>query len=128
MALDKYTAETLIQVISILGYILSAFLFIAGVATLYGNKFIVSFVPELGKNLVGNLLFFVVMLIIVLSIFQFIVSKGISKHKNWARIAQIVISVFAVFVHFPVGTILGGCIIYLLAFDRTITSLFRYSK
>ena len=127
MVMDKYTAETLIQVVSILSYIFSAALLIIALATFFGNKLIVSFVPELGKTLVGSLLFSAIFLVFVLAVFQFIVSIGIWKHQNWARVAQIVIAVFAVF-NFPVGTIIGGCVIYLLAFDKTVTLLFRYHK
>lgn len=125
--MDKYTAETLIQVISILGYIFSVVLLIIALATFFGNKLLVSFVPELGRSLVGSLLFSAVFLAALLAVFQFVVSIGIWKHENWARVAQIVIAVFAVF-DFPVGTIIGGCIIYLLAFDKITTSLFRYNK
>ncbi len=123
--MDRQTAETLIQVIAILGYIFSVVLFFIGVTTFFGNRFIASFVPELGRTLIGNILYVVVLLILGLAVFQFLVSKDIWQHKNWARTAQIVVSVFVAILNFPVGTILSACIIYVLAFDKTSTTLFK---
>ena len=48
----------------------------------------------------------------------------LTKLAGWARIAAIVLGVLAL-CGFPIGTIVGGIIIYFLAFDKDTVAAFR---
>ena len=85
---NKKEVPTLVKIISIIDYLVGGFIFI------FGSIFAFSIVMNL---LLGNLLGFLVLLLISLSviipsIFFVILGWNLWKGKNWARITQIIIS------------------------------------
>jgi len=133
--MEKHSAQVIVKVISILGYIGAVLGFIAGIVMLFGGTFIAGMMP-LGANsaagaLVGALAVVMAIIIIAVSIFAFIVAMNLWKYVNWARIAMIVISALIVLeslITLPagiLGLIINGAILYFVAFNKDVVALFK---
>ncbi len=137
--MDKSTAELWVKIIAIMGFIGAALGLIGGLMMLFGGTFITSLMPTFDQSLesIGGAAVltavFVIsgILAIALSIFAFIVALNLWKHKNWARIVEIVFAVLGIvsgITTFPwgiVNLIINGGILYLLAFNKNVIKLFK---
>lgn len=138
--MDKKTAELLVKIIAILGYIGAALSVIAGIMMFFGGTFFAAYLPGMGEGLfsgafVGAMLIVTAIIGIVWGIFAFILSLNLWKHKNWARV---VLGVFAALgaigslfsiVTSPASAIFGlviqGGIFYLLMLNKDVKKLFK---
>ena len=137
--MDKSTAELWVKIIAILGFIGAAFGVIGGLVMLFGGSAITSLIPSLDESLaaIGGAAVLTVILVIsgiltiALSVFGFIVSLNLLKHKNWARIVEIIFAALGILsglTSLPAGIIyllIDGGILYLLAFNKDIVKLFK---
>jgi hypothetical protein len=132
--MDKKTAELVVKIISILGYIGAAFSILAGIVMLFGGTFMASLLMS-GTNyaaFVGALAVVIAIIMIVVGVLAIFVSKALWQHKNWARIVVVIFSALGVLSSLVsimrggiVGLIIDGAILYFLAFDKTVIHLFK---
>lgn len=137
--MNKSTAELWVKIIAILGYIGAALGVIGGIIMLFGGSFITTMVPMFDQSLeaIGGAAVLTVVFVIsgiiaiAFSIFGFIVSLNLWKHKNWARIVMIIFAVLGIIsglTSLPGGLIslvIEGGILYLLAFSKDVIKLFK---
>ena len=84
---------------------------LAGFAILYAATNEPSIIIPLGFLTVGA------MFLVLLAVVNVVVGWGLLRMQNWARWAAIVLSVFRL-PNFPIGTVIGGLIIYYLVQDK----------
>jgi hypothetical protein len=134
--MDKKHAELIVKIIAVGGYIGAGLGVIAGLALLFGGSFIAGLmpmadIPSFAGALVGAVAVVMAIICIAFSVFVFIVSKNIWNHKNWARIAVIILAALgglSALFHLPsgiIGLILDGAVVYFLGFDKTVIKLFK---
>ncbi len=125
--MEKNTAETIVKVYAILAWIGALLMLIAGLAMFVGPAFMGSFGMMRGFGAMGGLwtgaavLFGI--LFLVLAVLYLFGGLGLWRHKEWARILTIVLSVLSLF-SFPIGTIIGAIGIWLFGFEPTVKGLF----
>lgn len=132
--MDKHSAEVVVKIISILGYIGAGLSILGGIIMLFGGTFVASYFTmggAQGAAFVGALAIVMAIVMIAVGIFGIFVARGLWHHKNWARIVIIIFSVLGVIsslFSLPggiIGLIINGAILYFLAFDKTVVSLFK---
>lgn len=136
--MDKSAAETWVKVIAILGYIGAALLALVGLIFLFGGSFVGSMLTLaglFGGIAIGGLFVFAGIAMIIIGVLEFIVALNLWKHKNWARIVMIVLSVLGIIGALSsigkgpfmsiVNLIINGGIFYLLTFNKDVVALFK---
>lgn len=133
--MEKNTAKLLVRIISVLGFIAAVLVMVYGIAFVSSGAN-----PKIEVEVLGTIA------TITLTIFEFIVALNLWRYKNWARITGIILMVLgiityiaAIIPHFGAVTLsnlsaiiriiiplaIVGCMIYLLAFNKEIVSLFK---
>jgi hypothetical protein len=124
-----------VKILSILGYIGAGLNALFGLALIFGSSFIASLITSMPVNdpslsflgTMGTGLFIGIgVIVLLLALLEFIVSKGLWEGKNWARMVVLVvssISVFAAIINLIFGDfssifgiMLYGIVIYYLEF------------
>jgi len=121
--MDKSSAKTAVKIIAILYWVGAALGIIAGITMIFGGSFLGSMMPA-GGGFMAGLFAIMGFILLVIGIVDIFVGFGLWKFRNWARIVAIVFAVISL-LSFPIGTIIGIAIIYLLAFEKTVKSLFH---
>ena len=125
--MDKDTAKLIVKILAILSWIGAAFGVIGGIVMMFGGSLIgaLGLIPSGFLGLfAGAVIVILGVILIALGILAFFIGRGLWKFKNWARITLIVLEVLGLF-NWPTGTIFGVIVIYLLAFNKSITALFK---
>jgi len=127
--MEKESAKTLVRVLSVLCYIGGSVWIIGGIVMLLMRNLMASMMPRVMMYNVPSGIFITAFIIgasiiIAAGIFKIFVAFGLWNFRRWSRIAALVLAVFALFM-FPIGTVLGAAVIYLLAFNKTMMKLFR---
>src|SRR3989338_1063054 len=112
--MDKNTAQRVVKVLAVLYWIGAVFGAISGLAMLFGSGAL-GFTS--GGLLGGFLGGFAVLMGIVMLAIEAYVGWGLWNFKNWAKITAIVLAVIGLLA-FPIGTIVGIVVIYLLGFNN----------
>ncbi|MEM4318478.1 MAG: hypothetical protein QW244_01445 [Candidatus Pacearchaeota archaeon] len=132
--MQRKTAETIVLIIGILGIIGSIVMFILSIFGLTGSAILSKiFMPNIGGTILAGVVFLISIISLIVSVVGFVVSIALIKHKNWARITVIVLSVLGVLSSLP--SIIYGfgiiflaiyiAIIYFLGFNKDVVALFR---
>ena len=121
--MDKSSATTAVKIIAILYWVGAALGIITGIAMIFGGSFLGSMMPT-GGGFMAGLFAIWGLILFVIGVVNIFVGLGLWKFKNWARIVAIVFAVISL-LSFPIGTIIGIAIIYLLVFEKTVKSLFN---
>ncbi|MEM4336890.1 MAG: DUF2127 domain-containing protein [Candidatus Woesearchaeota archaeon] len=125
--MDKNTAETIVKVFSVLGFIGGAFAIILGIlvaifGTLVGGLFIKRAL-FLGA-LAGGFMTMLAFILILFGIVGVVVAWGLWNKKKWARIVEGISGILSL-PAFPVGTIFGAVIIYFFLINKDIANIFK---
>jgi hypothetical protein len=134
--MDKKTAELLVKIISVFGYIGAGLGIIASLALIFGGSFMASIMPLADVSMIpaamlSAVIMVVGIIILLVSIFGIFLARGLWMHKKWARIVAIVFAAIGVLgglTSLPsgiVGLLLNGAVFYLLGFEKTIVKLFK---
>ena len=100
---EHITHETSVRSIGTLYYI-GGFILLGIAASFFFGR-----TTEVG----GALLTVIEIFYVVLGALSIVVGRGIRQLKPWARVTTIVLSIVGL-IGFPVGTLINGCILYLL--------------
>jgi len=128
--MDKKNAELIVKIIAIIGYIGAAVAIIAGLRVLLFGRGL-GIMYSAGMALVGTRAVMTSIVMIIVALIGIYVCKALWDHKNWARIVIIVLSAIAILsslMRLPlgiIGIIINGAILYFLAFDKSVTHLFK---
>ena len=103
------------QGVKISGYLFygAALLYLLGSCTMLGMVGLIVTGPDSDATAIAGVLAFSSCLIFLLTIFYAIIGYGLLQMKPWARIAAIILAILAL-CNFPLGTIIGGVVLYLL--------------
>lgn len=78
----------------------------------------------LAPSILAKFILGVGVFLLIVTVLDIFVGYGLWRHKNWARITAIVLSVLGL-LSFPIGTIFGIVVIYLFAFNKDVKNLFK---
>ena len=128
--MNKKSAELVVKIIAILGYIGAGLAILGGLMVLLFGRGLGIMYPA-GMALVGAKAVIYAILMVIAGVVGIFVSKALWHHKNWARIVVVILSALGVLSSLVsimrggiVGLIINGAILYFLAFDKTIVGLF----
>ncbi len=129
--MEKSTAHNLVLAFAVLIFISAALLAISGLALLFAgspgtlmNIFApVTDVATAGVYAAGVTAIVMAIIMLLLAVIYLVIGIAIWKHKPWARMAAIVLSVISLF-GFPLGTIIGIFGIWLFGFNRDVKEMF----
>jgi predicted membrane channel-forming protein YqfA (hemolysin III family) len=132
--MNKKNSELTVKIIAILGYIGAGLAILGGLMVLLFGRGLGIMYPA-GMALIGTKAVLYAILMVAAGIVGIFVSKALWNHKNWARIVILifcalgVLSALASMIRFfPRGIInllIHGAIVYFLAFEKSITHLFK---
>lgn len=118
----------LITAISIIDYIygilliiVAVFLF-AGGAVLSTSRAFSNALPLAG--MAGGALVAATVFMLILGIIYIILGKAIKKFKLWAKVVQIILAIIGLF-SFPIGTIIGIFMLWVLLIKKETKNLFH---
>lgn len=118
--MDKNIAQIIIKVISIVYLIIGILSLLLTLLVVYGllskNNFLTNMFQKEG-------LIVIFILLLIFSVVYTLIGLGLWKHKKWARISAIFISILGL-LNFPFGTIINLIALYLLILNKDIKSLF----
>jgi|GEM_PF-1610774 len=132
---EKNTAEMIVKIWAILGWIGAAFLIIAGIA-LFGLGSLGGFgmmgglgdlEGVIGGGLLAGIGIIVGVIMLVFAALNIWISYALWQHKNWARIVTVIFSVLSILSIFSlnfVGVIMGALGLWLFGFEPTVVGLF----
>ncbi len=136
--MKKSTAELWVKIIAVIGFVGAILTIIAGLALLLGGTFLSALLPFLKEQLykgifVGTFLVVLAVIVVAVGTLYFLVSLNLWKHKNWARIVMIVLSVIGIIASLPslvigfglIKLIISAGIFYLLTFQKEIIAFFK---
>ena len=110
--LDYKVAGTIIRIIGVI----SLFFAIIGVITTIIFSAIFT-----GKNMPNNglLMFVLILALVLVGIFEIYLGKSISEHKEWAKVAGLILAAVLI-LGFPIGTLIGIYVICCLTISWKI--------
>jgi len=120
--MDKNTAQTVVKVLAVLYWIGAGLSALGALMSLFGSGLGMMGGGVFG-GLFGALMSIIGIVMLALAVLYAFVGYGLWMHKNWARIVALVLAVIGL-LGFPIGTIVGAVIIYLLGFDKEVKDLF----
>ncbi len=134
--MDKKTAETIIKVLSILGYIGAGLLIFIGLFMTLGANMMGNYMGQMMSGFyyggfISSMIIFMGVVFIGLGILSIFVSKGLWDHKNWARIVALIFAVIGAvgaLFSLPVGVVsllINGFLIYFYGFEQEVIKLFK---
>ena len=123
----------MIKAISIIYYTFGILVFIAAVILLVGGTtFLQDLIPsEIAAELLSGALIVVALFLAVLGIFHIYLGKGIIARKKWAKVIQIILAIipgigtFGGLFSFPIGTIIGIFMLWVLLIKKETKNLFH---
>lgn len=125
--MDRQAAETSVKVIAILTAVEGAFVLLMALPMAVGAGFMGFFgfgrFGFVESAFIGALMVVMGLFLAALAVVFLLVAKGLWDRRDWARVAGIVIGAVSLFA-FPVGTLIGGFTIYVLAFEKEAIALF----
>ena len=128
-ASNRFKANRIIKAISIIDYVYGILLIIFGLLFFLGGTLFTSiidlsmFMPPIMGAMVGGIFIFAA-LIVALGAFYLFMGKSISEFKLWAKIVQIILAVLWLF-SFPMGTVIGAFILWVLLINKGTKGLFK---
>ncbi|HLC86634.1 MAG TPA: hypothetical protein VJG30_05080 [Candidatus Nanoarchaeia archaeon] len=122
--MDKNTAQTVVKVLAVLYWIGAVFGAISGLAMLFGSGALGFTSGGLLGGFLGGFAVLMGIVMLVIAALEAYVGWGLWNFKNWAKITAIVLAVIGLLA-FPIGTIVGIVVIYLLGFNNDVKSLFH---
>jgi uncharacterized membrane protein (DUF2068 family) len=133
--MDSQTAENIVRIIAVIGFIEAVLDLIVGVILLLGGTLLTKSFPELEKSTLffinGNLFMIIGIAVLAFALLTFIIALGLWHRQNWARVLAVIFAIigfFSGFVTLPKGVIgiaINGGIFYFLAINRDISYVFK---
>ena|SRR3989338_2503427 len=124
--MDKQTAEAVVKVFSVLGFIGGAISVIFGLLiAIFGSAIagvLVGARMAVPGAIAGGLLILIAAMVIVAGVIGLVVAWGLWKFKKWARIVEGIGGILSL-IGFPVGTIIGIVVIYLFLINKDIAKV-----
>ena len=118
--MDKQTAETIVKVFSVLGFIGGGLEILLGLlAIIFGWALsLMGFFA----GLIRGASVLIALLAIVAGVVTIVIALALLKHKKWARIVEGIGGILSL-AGFPVGTIIGVVVIYFFLINKDIAKV-----
>jgi len=128
--MDKKSAEVIVKIIAILGYIGAGLAILGGLMVLFFGRGL-GIMYSASMALTSAKAITLAILMVIAGVVGIFVAKALWSRKNWARIVVIIFSALGILsslMRLPsgiIGIVIYGAIIYFLAFDKTVVHLFK---